>query len=550
MIRTSIVLSPRQNAAERLYLQANGLPVDVTSASQSVVMTSHRPTQLYVASRTGQRQAAVSLTAQTGIQGQHMQRLMDILERQGSDVLGRLFTDRELNGEWLVAIDENRLNAVLSERFQFYLFRGQRLRELRPVARLSVAGEPASAVSRTQAAVRTMNPPAQTSEALPAGQRAPSGAADTASPAGMFGTFGSTTASTADSAVASATAASAPSGVENPIMNLFRIEIRQGDQVLVLPRDLVPQTLQSEAEAVLQGMQQLPDRMSALVVRLRERGVTAPGNGWIAMQVLRTMTEYIVTDRPQRPWLANRRKSGAAEAVLGFSEEISSPDSVPSRSAASGGLRGIGRSARGATVATTGSAAAAGAAASTTTGTATGVAANVGAGGTGVSNSGSSGSGGSAGRFGAAGENRDFGEAAPFSRNLIRVAVLAVLLVIIAVVAFIVFRPNDKKPTATTVSTTTVMTTMTTTARPTPTMTPVPTTVATTAPPVTWYVIARRLNIRSEPATTSKLIRTLTVGQPVYFLEQTSKDWTKIQTPEGEIGYVYASYISKDKPAG
>jgi len=89
MIRTSIVLSPRQNAGERLYLQANGLPVDMTAGSQSVVMTSHRPTQLYVASHAGQRQSGPTLTAQTGLSGQHMQRLMDLLDRQGSASLIR-----------------------------------------------------------------------------------------------------------------------------------------------------------------------------------------------------------------------------------------------------------------------------------------------------------------------------------------------------------------------------------------------------------------------------------------------------------------------------
>lgn len=479
MIRTSIVLSPRQNAAERLYLQANGLPVDVTAASQSVVMTSHRPTQLYVASPSGQRQTATTLTVQTGIQGQHMLRLMDILDRQGSDILARLYGDRELNGEWLVALDENRLNAVLSERFQFFLFRSQRLRELRPVARL---GEPGAAP-------------------------------DPVEPAGL-----------------DAAGDTGPDAAKR-FMYHFRIEIRQGDQVLVMPRGLIPPTLQTEAERVLQGMQQLPDRLSALIVRLRERGVTAPASGWLALQVLRTLTEYVATDRPSRPWLAGRRKGADSVADVGYSEEVAGPDGTAVRGPSAGGRsfgRGLGRI----TGAAGGAAAGAAAGADRTA-----------AAGTQSYTPGTSGTPG-------AGDER-FGLSAALSRRLLQAAVAVALVAILAVAGYLIFKPGSKPPATTTTTTTTAaLTSATTTSRPTPTMTPVPTTVATTAARVPWYVIARRLNLRSEPATSGKLIRTLTAGQPVYVLEQTSKDWTKVETPEGETGYVYASYISKDKPAG
>jgi hypothetical protein len=249
MIRTAIILSPRQEAADRLYFHANGLQIDVATASQSIVRTSHRPVQIYSATRSGFRQQASNLTAQTGFQGQRWQRLMDILDRQGSDALQGLFTDGELTGEWIAALDDRRLNALLSERFSFYLFRGGNLRELRPIAQL-----------------------------LPIDNGLP--------------------------------------------MNLYRIRIAQDDQIMIMPKELITPTLLPDVMQILLGMHQLPVRMSELGARLRERGVTTPYTGWLALQVLRAEAEYTIPERGLRAWLIGRRRSVDNEKGLGFSDSF------------------------------------------------------------------------------------------------------------------------------------------------------------------------------------------------------------------------------------
>ena len=414
MIRTSIILSPRQEAADRLYFHANGLQIDVAAASQLIDRTSHRPVQIYSATRTRIRQQAQTLTSQTGFQGQRWQRLMDILDRLGSDALPALFRDGELSGEWIAALDENRLNALVSERFTFYLFRQGSLRELRPVGQI-----------------------------VPEGQEA--------------------------------------------ALNHFRIQVNKDDQVFILPIDLILPSLLSEAEQILSGIQQLPVRLSELGARLRERGVTAPFTGWIALQVLRADPEYTVPERGFRSWLAGRRKPETDTKGPGFSDGPSLPDSSTSSGAAERGGEGDAES------------------------------------------------GAPAGEW---------------SPRIPKIAMIAVIVVVVLAAILLIYRAVFPRTVETT-QTTPSIPSVTTTARPTPTMTPRPTTTATTTAPLPeWYVIARRLNLREEPNLTSPLIRTLTTGQSVFILEQTNAEWTKVRTPEGETGYVYAAYISKDKPAG
>lgn len=413
MIRTSIIVSPRQEAADRLYFHANGLQIDVATASQLIVRTSHRPVQIYSATRSGTRQQASNLTSQTGFQGQRWQRLMDILDRQGSDALPGLFTDGELSGEWITALDERRLNALLSDRFTFFLFRVGSLRELRPVSQLQ-----------------------------PAEQGIP--------------------------------------------LNHYRLQVNQDDQILIMPRDLIQPALLAEAELVLSGMQQLPVRLSELGARLRERGVTVPFNGWLALQVLRAEPEYTVQDRGLRAWLAGRRKPEDDGTGPGYSDSLSNGPAAPVKLP----------------------------------------------------------DGPEAGEAEAAVQNTDWSRRAP------RMAMITVAVIIAIAVLLLLYRAAFPAPQATTG--TTSLTSVTTNARPTvtPTVPPTKTPTTTTAPLPEWYVIARKLNLRSEPNLTSTLIRVLTTGQSVFILEQTNKEWTKIRTPEGEVGYVYAAYISKDKPNG
>ncbi len=399
MIRTSVVLSPRQNSDERLYLQANGLPVEVSGTSQAAVTTSHRPVQLYQASRYAQNRSAANLTSQTGIQGWQMQRIMELLDRQGSDAVTNLYTDGELDCEWLVAVDENRINAILSESFQFYLFRDQDLLEMKPVAVLKTPGD-------------------------------------------------------ADG-------------------NHFRLEIRQEDQILILPRGLIPESQQNEAETILNGMQQLPDRLSKLIIQMRSCGVKAPANGWLALHALNVSPKYIPTDRSGFAAASGRRKPNIAPNDPGYSVPLINTEKTAAGSRAAA--------------------------------------------------------------------------AAINNNRLIKIIAAAVLGIILLSAAVLVLRPGSdtQVPTGSTGPTSTATSAAPTTRR----TTAASTLTTTTKPRLPNYVIARRLNLRSEAGTTGKLIRTLTVGDVLYVLARENDDWVKVETAEGEEGFVYAAYISDDKPS-
>lgn len=414
MIRTSIILSPRQEAADRLYFHANGLQIDVTTASQLIVRTSHRPVQIYSATRSGIRHQAPNLTSQTGFQGQRWQRLMDIFDRQGSDTLPGLFKGGELSGEWITALDERHLNALLSDRFACYLFRSGSLRELRPVSQLTTTDQ----------------------------------------------------------------------GI---LMNHYRMTVYQDDQVLILPGDLIKPSLMAEAEQVLSGMQQLPVRLSELGARLRERGVTVPFNGWMALHVLRAEPEYKVPERGLRSWLASRRKPEADGKGPGFSDSMT------------GDLTAIGKDEEGSEDPDTESGSRAG----------------------------------------------------EFSRRAPQLALIVVAIIVSLALMTLLLRFVFPKSEETGTTTSSIASSSSVRPTPTVTVTPRPTTTATTTAALPqWYVIARKLNLREEPNLSSALIRTLTTGQTVFIIAQTNTEWTQVRTPEGETGYVYAAYISKDKPAG
>lgn len=51
------------------------------------------------------------------------------------------------------------------------------------------------------------------------------------------------------------------------------------------------------------------------------------------------------------------------------------------------------------------------------------------------------------------------------------------------------------------------------------------------------------LNIRQEPATTAAIVGKAAKGETVTLVEQTSADWWKIKTVDGEEGYAYARYL-------
>lgn len=51
------------------------------------------------------------------------------------------------------------------------------------------------------------------------------------------------------------------------------------------------------------------------------------------------------------------------------------------------------------------------------------------------------------------------------------------------------------------------------------------------------------LNIRQEPSTDAAVVGKAAKGQTVTLVEQTSDDWWKVKTADGEEGYAYARYL-------
>ena len=51
------------------------------------------------------------------------------------------------------------------------------------------------------------------------------------------------------------------------------------------------------------------------------------------------------------------------------------------------------------------------------------------------------------------------------------------------------------------------------------------------------------LNIRQEPSTEAAIVGKAAKGESVTLVEQSSEDWWKVRTAEGEEGYAYARYL-------
>ena len=51
------------------------------------------------------------------------------------------------------------------------------------------------------------------------------------------------------------------------------------------------------------------------------------------------------------------------------------------------------------------------------------------------------------------------------------------------------------------------------------------------------------LNIRQEPSTDAAIVGKAAKGESVTLVEQTSDDWWKVRTADGEEGYAYARYL-------
>ena len=61
--------------------------------------------------------------------------------------------------------------------------------------------------------------------------------------------------------------------------------------------------------------------------------------------------------------------------------------------------------------------------------------------------------------------------------------------------------------------------------------------------PLTVTTEDSNLNIRQEPSTDGAIVGKAGKGESVTLVEQTSEDWWKVKTADGEEGYAYARYL-------
>ena len=61
--------------------------------------------------------------------------------------------------------------------------------------------------------------------------------------------------------------------------------------------------------------------------------------------------------------------------------------------------------------------------------------------------------------------------------------------------------------------------------------------------PLTVATEDSNLNIRQEPSTDGAIVGKAGKGESVTLVEQTSDDWWKVKTADGEEGYAYARYL-------
>lgn len=65
----------------------------------------------------------------------------------------------------------------------------------------------------------------------------------------------------------------------------------------------------------------------------------------------------------------------------------------------------------------------------------------------------------------------------------------------------------------------------------------------TTGTPLTVATDDSNLNIRQEPSTDAAIIGKVSKGSSITLLEQTSDDWWKVKTSDGQEGYAYSRYL-------
>jgi len=224
LIRTALTLSISTQDAQNTSYLANGTHLGLlSSAAQNIhVQTSHRPTQLIVALKSDDVTSGASIAQQRQLITTWQDFLQILAHHQGSELNG-LMQKYHLAPEWLICLDQHRLQAWLAPDAGFYLLRGSELRRLRPVASRNPAA-PATVEEQVDA-----NPDAR---------------------------------------------------------QFYALNIRPSDHFFLLPPALLSYFSPGEAADILRGLRQVPAKMGDLFYNARLRGY-AEETTWLALQILR-----------------------------------------------------------------------------------------------------------------------------------------------------------------------------------------------------------------------------------------------------------------------
>ncbi len=231
MIRTALTLNISAQDAQNVSFLANGTQLGLLSstAPNIHVQTCHRPLQLIVSIRADEEPASSASLAHQRQQITAWQNFYQLLSRRGSAELNSLMHQYHLQPDWLLCLDEHRLQAWLPYELGFYLLRQNELRRLR------------STMPRDSAQ-------ATTTEKVGADQTS--------------------------------------------AQQYYALNINPDDHFFILPPTLLSYYSAGEAAGLLLGLRQLPAKMSDLFNTARLRGYYDESS-WLALQVLRLDEDHL-----------------------------------------------------------------------------------------------------------------------------------------------------------------------------------------------------------------------------------------------------------------
>ncbi len=135
MIRMALTLSICSQDAQNTSFLVNGTLLGMLSSTsqRTHVQTTHRPMQLMVAIKDAGQSSSASMIKQQQIVSVWQEFFKILSKRQGHELNG-LLHQYHMTPEWLIVLDDRRLQAWLPVDLGFYLFRDGELRRLRPAA--------------------------------------------------------------------------------------------------------------------------------------------------------------------------------------------------------------------------------------------------------------------------------------------------------------------------------------------------------------------------------------------------------------------------------